>query len=122
MYVEQRRKRRTRNLKIAQSSRCECYNTWDLDQHQSNRRITRLSLGLGDFLMFNFMLLLVLNPLLSLRTNIFIFLGHIIAVHIGQEGTRQLGIIYQQSIQPALPLPVITFSTYALFLYSFLQY
>ena len=72
--------------------------------------------------MFNFMLLLVLNPLLSLRTNIFIFLGHIIAVHIGQEGTRQLGIIYQQSIQPALPLSVITFSTYALFLYSFLQY
>lgn len=72
--------------------------------------------------MFNFMLLLVLNPSSSLRTNLFILLGHIIAVHIGHEGTRQLGIIYQQSTQPALPLSVITFSTYALLLYPFLQY
>ena len=117
LYVEQRWKSKRKNLKSAQVSRCEYYHIWNVDEHQSNGRIKRLVLGLGDFLMFSFMLLLVLNPLLSLRTNIWIFLGHIIAVHVGHEGKRQLGIICRQAIQPAL----LDIRSFLLFLFAILN-
>jgi hypothetical protein len=72
--------------------------------------------------MFNFMLLLVLNPLSSIITNTCIAIGYIIAVQIGQVITHQLGILYNQYNQPGLPLPVITVSIYAILLNFFVQY
>jgi hypothetical protein len=108
--------------KDTQSVPCGFYYTWDMDDNQSKRKGDRSLLGLGDFVMFNFMLLSVLNPLSSIATNISITIGHIIAVQIGQEVTHRLGILYNQYDQPALPLSVITFSIYAFLLDFFLEY
>ena len=63
--------------------------------------------------MFNLMLLLILDPLSSIGRNICVAIGHIITVQIGQMATHRLGIRYNQNDRPALPMPVLTFSLYA---------
>jgi hypothetical protein len=107
--------------KDKQSVPCGFYYTWDVDETQSYKNDDLLALGLGDFVMFNFMLLLILNPLFSIAANICITIGHIIAVQIGQEITHRLGILYNQYEQPGLPLSVITFSIYTMLLNFFLE-
>ncbi len=98
---------------------CGFYYTWDVYDNRSYRHGDRSALGLGDFVMFNVMLLFVLNPLLSIIANICIAIGHVIAIQIGQRITHRLGIRYNQYSQPGLPLPAITFSIYAMLLYFF---
>ncbi len=101
---------------------CGFYYTWDVHDNRSYRHGDRSALGLGDFVMFNIMLLFVLNPLLSIIANICITIAHVIAIQIGQRITYLLGIRYNQCSQPGLPLPAITFSIYAMLLYFFFQY
>jgi hypothetical protein len=101
---------------------CGFYYTWDVDDSQSYKNGDRAALGLGDFVSFNFMLLLVLNPLSSIAANICITIGHIIAVQIGQQITHRLAILYNQCGPPALPLSLITFSIYAMLLDFSLKY
>lgn len=62
------------------------------------------------------MLLLILPPLSSLKTKLYITIGYIIAVQVGQEISDQIGLIYNQYVQPALPLPVIVVSLYTILL------
>ncbi len=68
------------------------------------------------------MLLLILSPVSSMTIKVYITIGHIIAIQIGQEATHRFGRFYNYYIQPALPLPVIFFSLYAILLNTFIEY
>ncbi len=98
------------------------YYTWDFDDDESNQENNRASLGLGDFFIFNHMLLLVLSSASSITTKAYITIGHIIAIQIGQEVAFRLGSFYNQYTLPAVPLPVIFFSLYAILLNVFIEY
>lgn len=68
-----------------------------------------VSLGLDDFFLFDLMLSSVLS---SLTVKIYVLIGHIIVVQIGQEATYQLERLVKQWEQPAVPLPVVVISLY----------
>jgi len=93
----------------------DVYYSWDLDNDKLDEEEILVCLGLGDFYAFNLMLLSVLPPLSSMTMKVCITIGYIIAIQIGQEGTALLKYFFKQSIQPALPLPIV-----AVFIYSFL--
>lgn len=94
----------------------ELYVTWNPDENELDQKGDHRSLGLGDFFIFNLMLLSVLPPLSSMKIQICVVIGHIIAVQIGHEVTHQLGRLCNQWIQPAVPVPVISVSLYAILL------
>ncbi|UJR37449.1 hypothetical protein I4U23_030152 [Adineta vaga] len=98
------------------------YDVWNFDDIESDQTYDRAFLGLGDFTVFNFMLLLILPPSSSTITKIYITIGHIIVVQIAQELTDELSSIYNQSAQPGVPLPVIFVSLYFILLNIFIEY
>ncbi|CAF3694408.1 unnamed protein product [Rotaria sp. Silwood1] len=98
------------------------YYTWNFDDDESDQENNRASLGLGDFLIFNHMLLLVLPSASSITTKVYITIGHIIAIQIGLEVTFRLGRFYNQYVQPAVPLPLIFFSLYSILLNAYMEY
>ncbi len=70
-------------------------------------------IGLGDFVVYNLLLLLILSPYSSIRTKIFLTLGCIISVQIGYIGTIIIfDRLWKNLTVPGIPLPVITFSIY----------
>ena len=97
------------------------YVTWDPNENGPNLQDDYACLGLDDFFFYNLMLLCVLPPLSSLEVQIYVLIGHIIAVQIGQEATHQLGRLFKQWDQPALPLPVMVVTLYAVVLQLFLR-
>ena len=74
------------------------------------------SLGLGDFFVFNVMLLWILPPLSTLSTKVAINVGHVVAVHVGLDLLDRLARHYEQILYPALPLSVVAVSIYAFLL------
>lgn len=76
------------------------YLTWNPDENERDVKGDHASLRLDDFFIFNFTLLSVLPPLLPLTVQVYVLIGHIIAVQIGQEATYQLGRLFKQWRQP----------------------
>ena len=74
------------------------------------------SLGFGDFLVYNVLLLIVLPTSSSMSTQIWVTLGCIICIDIGYILTEWLQLIWKEEGFPGLPLPVIVASAYILFL------
>ena len=74
------------------------------------------ALGLGDFLVYNLMVLLPSFPLASMSTRLWILCGSIVSIHIGNAGTVALERLWKLNSMPGLPFPVVTFSAYTLFL------
>jgi hypothetical protein len=95
------------------------YHFWNFDDDESDERNSHACFGLCDFAVFSFMLLLILPPLSSMRTKVYITIGHIIAVQIGQEVTDLLKHHYHEWVQPAVPLPIIAVSLYGILLNTF---
>jgi hypothetical protein len=79
------------------------------------------SLGFADFLVYNMMVLFPWYPLASMSTRLWILCGSIISIHIGNAGTLAMQRFWKQASMPGLPLPVMTFSTYTLFLNAIMQ-
>ena len=98
------------------------YFSWNFDDNESDEEDSRSCLGLGDFAMFDFMLLLILPPFSSTKAKVYITIGYIIAVQSGRGITNQLGWIYDQYVLPGVPLPVIVVSLYFILLNSFIEY
>ena len=93
------------------------YSTGEPDENgHIDRRENVSSLGLGDFLFYNLMLLWVLPPLSSMTTQVCVLVGHIIVVEIGEALAFELANRHYFRICPALPLPVVAVSFYALVL------
>ena len=76
------------------------------------------SLGFGDLLLYNLMLLLALpaSPSSSMITQLWITGGSIISINIAFLITRRLLKTYRLRVAPGLPLPVMTFTTYIILL------
>lgn len=70
------------------------------------------SLGSGDFLIYNILILFALSPSLSLITKICVTFGSIISVQIGCLLTSLLRQLANKSSAPGVPLSVITVSIY----------
>ncbi len=80
-------------------------------------------LGLGDFMYYNLMVLFVLPPLLPMTTKICVAIGGIISVQVGYMATIWIATFWNvENAVPALPLSVITYSIYAIFVDIFMQY
>ncbi len=79
-------------------------------------------LGLGDFITYNTLLLLILSPISSIATKLYVTFGCIISIIIGLLLTYWLGRSVKQSCLPGVPLSVITFSTYIFFLDIFMTH
>jgi len=71
-------------------------------------------LGLGDFFGFNLMILFLLQPQWLITTKIFVVIGCIISIQVGQCGTSRLIQIWQIRDASGLPFPVVTFSLYTI--------
>jgi hypothetical protein len=84
------------------------------DDDDSNREDN--GLGIGDFFIYNLMLLWILPPLSTVSTKVGIAVGHIIAVQIGLDASDRLARLYKQTLYPAFPLPVVAVSIYAFLL------
>lgn len=78
-------------------------------------------MGRGDFFVFNIMGLLVMDPLWPISTKIYVFIGCMISIHIGVYMLCLVQIHWKQNIMPGLPFSVITFSTYAVLIHSFMS-
>ncbi|CAF3351740.1 unnamed protein product [Rotaria socialis] len=99
-----------------------CY-TWNFDDNETDQtQNNRASLGTSDFLILNLMLLLILPPVSSMATKVYVAIGHIIAIQIGQKRTSRFGCSFNQYLLSALPLPVFFSSLYAILLNAFVQY
>ncbi|UJR17919.1 hypothetical protein I4U23_004818 [Adineta vaga] len=97
------------------------YITWNPNENILHVKGDNACLGLDDFFILNLMLLSIVPSLSSITVQICVFIGHVIAVQIGQEATYQLGRLFQQLDQPAAPLPAIMVSLYSIILKSFLS-
>lgn len=73
-------------------------------------------LGLGDFAVFDTMILLILQPEWSLTIRTLVVFGCIISIQVGHRGTLFFGQLWSLNFIPAIPCPVITFSMYTIIL------
>ncbi|CAF1320460.1 unnamed protein product, partial [Rotaria sordida] len=97
-----------------------CYYTHDIEDGIDPTKGYR-ALGDGDFFLYNLLLLWILPPLSSTTIQICVFFGLVTNVHIGFMLTDWIGSLWKEYQMPALPLPVIFISLYALILDFILQ-
>jgi hypothetical protein len=79
------------------------------------------SLGEGDFIYYNLLLLWILPPLSSTTIQICVLLGLIIIIQIGLELTSQFAYLWEEHIMPGLLFPVILVSAYGVIVDCILQ-
>jgi hypothetical protein len=72
------------------------------------------ALGDADFFVYNLLLLWILPPLSSITIQMLVLFGLTVHVQIGIMLTDWIGSRWKEYRRPALPLPVIFISTYAL--------
>ncbi len=99
----------------------EVYYTHYPNNNETDQKNSCAGLGLDDFFIFNLMLLTIQPCSSSIITKMCITIVHIIAVQLGQEGMYWLGRLYGLSSTPAVPLPVIMVSIYAVLFNSFID-
>jgi hypothetical protein len=81
-----------------------------------------LTIGLGDFTFYNLMVLFILSPLLSMINQIYVAIGAIVSVQIGYMVMNWTSVFRNKNnILPAIPLPVIFYSAYAILIDIFTQ-
>jgi hypothetical protein len=74
-----------------------------------------LTIGLGDFTFYNLIVLFILSPLLSMINQIYVAIGAIVSVQIGYMVMNWTSVFRNKNnILPAIPLPVIFYSAYAI--------
>ena len=87
----------------------------DLEDENIDDESFIVSIGLGDFTFYNLMVLFILSPSLSMTNQIYMTIGTIVSVQIGYMTMNWTSIFRNKNnIQPALPLPIMFYSTYAI--------
>jgi hypothetical protein len=94
----------------------------DDDDNQTDYNYDYTSLGLGDFLAFNLMSLMIMNPLWSTITKMCVFFGCIVSIHIGHGIIIIVQSYWQENGMPAVPFATISFSAYAIVLNIIMHY
>jgi hypothetical protein len=97
-----------------------CFYTHDIE-HGIESIKSYTALGDGDFFIYNLLLLWLLPPLSSTTVQLCILFGAIINVQTGIILTVWIGSLWKENRMPALPLPVILISAYALIVDFMLQ-
>jgi hypothetical protein len=77
-------------------------------------------LGYGDFIAFNIMPLLIIDPLWSITTKLYVFIGCIVSIQVGHCVMGIIPLCWLENGMPVLPFVVTAFSTYAVFIYPFM--
>ncbi len=72
------------------------------------------SIGGGDFIKYNWLLLGLLPVLSSLRIQLYILFGFIICIQIGIRLTRWSGTRVDVECMPGIPIPLIVISIYGI--------
>ncbi|CAF1373583.1 unnamed protein product [Rotaria sordida] len=81
-----------------------------------------VTIGLGDFTFYNLMMLFVLSPLSLIIDQIYVAIGAIISVQIGYMAMKWTPTFWNKNKSlPALPLPIIAYSAYAILIDTFMQ-
>ncbi|CAF4000385.1 unnamed protein product, partial [Rotaria sordida] len=81
-----------------------------------------VTIGLGDFTFYNLMVLFVLSPLSLMIDQIYVTIGAIISVQIGYMAMKWTPTFWNKNKSlPALPLPIIAYSAYAILIDTFMQ-
>ncbi|CAF3261115.1 unnamed protein product [Rotaria sp. Silwood2] len=73
-------------------------------------------LGLGDFYVYNILMLLVIPQSASMSLKVCVTLGSIISVQVGQLLTNYLQCLFKVRLAPGVPFPVMMVSLYTLLL------
>jgi hypothetical protein len=89
------------------------YYPYDFDDDDYNYE-NCLSLGLGDFLFFNLLILSIQCSFWLTSTKIYVLLGSIVIIQIGHYCMRIVQRLWNESCMPALPFSVIPFSAYVI--------
>jgi hypothetical protein len=84
-----------------------CYYVKGIDKWKQSR-----VLGLGDFLIYNILVLISIPPSTSLIIKICVAFGTLVSVQIGHLLTHRLQHLMKIALTPAVPLLVITASIY----------
>jgi hypothetical protein len=88
----------------------------DPDGDQINDGDSCESLGFGDFLAFNSMLLALLPPDVSIQGKCLMVVTYMVIVCIGHDSTHQLGYFWNECIMPAIPVAMFFITLYAIVL------
>jgi hypothetical protein len=96
------------------------YYTHDIEDGRDATRYCE-TLGGGDFVIYNLLLLWILPPLSSITIQFCILLGFIINIQIGLALMRWIGSIWKENLMPAVPIPVVLISAYAIIVDFILQ-
>jgi hypothetical protein len=99
----------------------QVYCIYDPNNNETDQKNSYEELGLGDFFLFNLMLLTIQSCSASITTKVCITFGHIIAVQLGRVVAYRLAHLCELSAHPAVPLPVMMVSIYAVLLNSFMS-
>jgi len=98
-----------------------CYYSHDIED-EIDATIKELQIiGGGDFIQYNWLLLWLLPPLVSLKIQLYILLGFIICIQIGIHFTIWIGTHLKVKTMPGTPIPVIVISTYAIIIDVIIQ-
>lgn len=92
-----------------------CYYTHDIEDGIDVTKQCE-ALGGGDFVIYNFLLLWILSPLSSMTVQFYVLIGFIINIQIGLIVTRWIGSLWKEYLMPAVPIPAILTSAYAIIL------
>jgi len=80
-------------------------------------------LGVGDFFYYNLMVLFLLSPLPPMTSKICVAIGGIICIQVGYMATIWIAALWNvENSVPGIPLPVVTYSIYAVFVDIFMEY
>jgi hypothetical protein len=95
------------------------YDSEDSDEDDEN---PKTCLGLGDFIVFNLMILFIIYSAWSMITKTFVAFGCIISIQIGDHVTGLIGQMWHVRVMPGLPCSVISFSLYTIIVDFIMNY
>lgn len=82
--------------------------------HELEYDDTLKSVGMGDFIVDNWMLLFIMPPFISNEEKFLVLIGHVVSVQKGFWLSRSLGRYWASALLPGVPCPVVFVSLYAL--------
>jgi hypothetical protein len=100
----------------------DTYFTHDIGDKKDDNDNTQGWIGLGDFTVYNLMILCIMNPVWSTTTQIFVAFGCIVCMQVGNYSTKLLSEIWDERIMPGLPCPVVSFSIYIIIIDFIMNY
>jgi len=107
---------------MSKAFRFNLYLPHDIEDNDADVKNPKEGLGLGDFMVFNLMILFIIHPAWSMITKIFVIFGCIVSIQIGFCWMRLIRQTWHLHAIPALPCSVISFSLYTIIVDFIMNY